>query len=323
MRTVRYTVANGEIIAEKRNGVRRTYVPDPLGSTVALLDNNQQKTDTFSYWPYGEVKDRTGTTPTPFQYVGTLGYYRDSTGRTYVRARHYQQRYGRWMTVDPSHFNISPHDSNLFSFLFDWLYLTKQTYPIGISSYNMCVNNPPSFIDTTGLFPFRYIPRVPRTWNKPNVYGGPPLPGNLPYFNPQDPKIRNAPGWDDQWLPPLSPKNQQRVQSSWNALQRAVVIYEYSLCIFSLIDCIRNRTKKSCHHFCHDCCAATSPIPFPISIITDRWCDPVCGFLITCVELAAESVQKAIEPIAKPALEAFPRSNEEWADNLYPGWRWR
>jgi RHS repeat-associated protein len=98
---VRYTVANGEIIAEKRNGVRRTYVPDPLGSTVALLDNNQQKTDTFSYWPYGEVKTRTGNTPTPFQYVGTLGYYRDSTGRTYVRARHYQQRYGRWMAVDP------------------------------------------------------------------------------------------------------------------------------------------------------------------------------------------------------------------------------
>jgi RHS repeat-associated protein len=97
---VRYTVANGEIIAEKRNGVRRTYVPDPLGSTVALLDSNQQKTDTFSYWPYGEVKTRTGNTPTPFQYVGTLGYYRDSTGRTYVRARHYQQRYGRWMTTD-------------------------------------------------------------------------------------------------------------------------------------------------------------------------------------------------------------------------------
>ena len=70
----RYTVVDGEIIAEKRNGVRRTYVPDPLGSTVALLDNTQAQTDTFSYWPYGEVSARTGTTGTPFQYVGTRGY---------------------------------------------------------------------------------------------------------------------------------------------------------------------------------------------------------------------------------------------------------
>ena len=58
----RYTVIDGEIIAEKRNGVRSLYVPDPLGSTVALLDNTQAQTDTFSYWPYGENDTRTGAT---------------------------------------------------------------------------------------------------------------------------------------------------------------------------------------------------------------------------------------------------------------------
>src|SRR5437588_9857996 len=76
MPTVRYTTINGEIIAEKRDGVRRLYVPDPLGSTVALLDSMQTQTDTFSYWPYGEERTRTGTTPTPFRFVGTAGYYR-------------------------------------------------------------------------------------------------------------------------------------------------------------------------------------------------------------------------------------------------------
>ncbi|MBL1149697.1 MAG: hypothetical protein HND42_05750 [Armatimonadetes bacterium] len=101
MPTVRYTVMDGEIVSENRNGTVRDYVPDPLGSTVALLDENQNITDTFSYWPYGEERTRTGTTPTPFRFVGTLGYYRDSSGRTYVRAREYQQTYGRWMTVDP------------------------------------------------------------------------------------------------------------------------------------------------------------------------------------------------------------------------------
>src|SRR5438132_14014422 len=98
---VRYEVINGEVIAEKRGGVRRCYVPDPLGSTVALLDNTQSKTDTFEYWPYGEVRTRTGTTATPFQYVGTWGCYRDSSTRTYARARTYRQDHGRWMTQDP------------------------------------------------------------------------------------------------------------------------------------------------------------------------------------------------------------------------------
>ena len=54
MGTVRYTNFNGRIVSENRNGVLRDYVADPLGSTVALLDGSQTRTDTFSYWPYGE-----------------------------------------------------------------------------------------------------------------------------------------------------------------------------------------------------------------------------------------------------------------------------
>ncbi len=71
---VTYTVVNGEVLSENRSGVKRDYLPGPLGSTVALLDNTQTQTDTFSYWPYGENNARTGTTATPFQFVGTLGY---------------------------------------------------------------------------------------------------------------------------------------------------------------------------------------------------------------------------------------------------------
>jgi RHS repeat-associated protein len=101
MGTVRYTVVNGQVIAENRNGVRKTYVPDPSGSTIALLDDKQKITDAFSYSPFGELKSRTGTTPTPFQYIGTRGYYTDPNNRIYVRARTYQPNYARWMTVDP------------------------------------------------------------------------------------------------------------------------------------------------------------------------------------------------------------------------------
>ena len=101
MTTVRYTTVNGEVIAEKRGGVRKHYVPDPLGSTSALLDSTQTQTDTFVYWPYGESRSRTGSTPTPFQFVGTRGYYRDSGTRDYVRARYVDVAKTRWLTEDP------------------------------------------------------------------------------------------------------------------------------------------------------------------------------------------------------------------------------
>lgn len=72
MGTVRYTVIDGEVVAEKRNGVRKQYVPDPLGSTAAMLDSTQVQTDTFSYWPYGEVASRTGSTPMTFRLKDNL-----------------------------------------------------------------------------------------------------------------------------------------------------------------------------------------------------------------------------------------------------------
>ncbi len=102
---VTYTVVNGEVLSVNRNGVIRDYVPDSLGSTIALLDNTQTITDTFEYWPYGEVRLRTGTATTPFQFVGTLGYYSDAAGRTYVRARYLRTTLTRWLTEDPIGFS--------------------------------------------------------------------------------------------------------------------------------------------------------------------------------------------------------------------------
>ncbi len=95
-----YTTFAGQIVSENRGGVTREYISDPLGSTIALASSTEI-TDTWDYWPYGEVMSRTGTNPTPFTFVGTLGYFKDLLDKLfYVRARHYQPNYSRWLTVD-------------------------------------------------------------------------------------------------------------------------------------------------------------------------------------------------------------------------------
>jgi RHS repeat-associated protein len=99
--SVGYTNFGGELVAEDRGGVTSYYVPDNLGSTVSLLDSTGSISDTFTYWPYGEIRTRTGSTATLFTYVGGLGYYRVSSTRFYVQARDLRVDQARWATVDP------------------------------------------------------------------------------------------------------------------------------------------------------------------------------------------------------------------------------
>jgi len=139
--TARYTVINGEVISEKRGANHRTYVPDANGNTVALVDDGGTVTDTFTYWPYGEVKSRTGSTPTPFQFGGTLGYYKDSQ-QSYVRRRYLSHPQGRWTSVD-----------------FMWP---------SERGYEYAGSNPSSASDPTGLSPCSNVARTLFGTRKPN-----------------------------------------------------------------------------------------------------------------------------------------------------------
>jgi RHS repeat-associated protein len=98
---VTYTTLDGEIVSETRNGVVSDYIPDPLGSTAKLVNTSMQVTDTYAYWPYGEVRTHTGSSVTPFTFVGTLGYYSDQWGGVYVRAREFVPSKTQWMSRDP------------------------------------------------------------------------------------------------------------------------------------------------------------------------------------------------------------------------------
>lgn len=203
--TVRYTVIDGEVIAEKRNGVRKQYVPDPLGSTVALLDNTQTQTDTFSYWPYGEVTSHAGTTPTPLQFVGTQGYHKDSANRTYIRARTLDTQFGRWLTQDPIGFRGG--DANLYRYV--WNMVPFATDPSGLKVYK-CDGNIGtgfhSFISTDtcgawgfnrgkflGLVPFPLWPGLVENCDSRLLPVDPSLP-TAGLLDPPDPHFPARPG---------------------------------------------------------------------------------------------------------------------------------
>ena len=95
-----YTTLDGVILSERENGVTKTYVSDPQGSVIGVLDESGNELYSATYWPYGEIRTETGTRPA-FGFLGALGYMRDFMQLLYVRARYLRTDLGRWMTVDP------------------------------------------------------------------------------------------------------------------------------------------------------------------------------------------------------------------------------
>ena len=100
--TVTYLTINREIVSETRSGVRADNLPDALGSTIALTNSSKTISDTFVWWPFGQLRSHVGASATPFGYAGTLGYYADSVGnRLYIRKRTLRPQTTAWQTVDP------------------------------------------------------------------------------------------------------------------------------------------------------------------------------------------------------------------------------
>jgi len=92
----------GDLVSQRRSTTTKYYHFDALGSTLALTDANENVTDTYKYYAFGDTLTSTGSTTNPFQYVGNLGYYNESAiSLQYLRARYYQPSTGRFMSVDP------------------------------------------------------------------------------------------------------------------------------------------------------------------------------------------------------------------------------
>jgi len=136
--SVVYTTVNGQILCENRGGVVSHFVSDPLGSVVMVRDNSGNTVYEAEYDPYGNVQSETGTNPSEFGYVGTVGYVKDSAFSLYVRARYLLTNLGRWLTKDP----LWPSEPG----------------------YVYAGANPETRVDPDGLMPITIFPSLQNCW---------------------------------------------------------------------------------------------------------------------------------------------------------------
>jgi RHS repeat-associated protein len=84
--------------ARTQGGQTISYLPDALGSTLALTNASQAITTSYTYEPYGQTTITGAAIGNPFGYTGREN---DGTGLYYYRARYYHPTLGRFVSEDP------------------------------------------------------------------------------------------------------------------------------------------------------------------------------------------------------------------------------
>jgi YD repeat-containing protein len=75
----------GDLISQRRGSATSYHLYDKLGSTRQLVDSSQTATDTYSYYAFGEVRSRSGSTLNRFAFAGATQFTTDNTGLIFRR----------------------------------------------------------------------------------------------------------------------------------------------------------------------------------------------------------------------------------------------
>ncbi len=87
-----------EYLARADSAGARYFLPNHLGSTIALTDSSGAITTRYTYGPYGETTQSGEASTNAFQYTGREN---DGTGLYYYRARYYDPSIMRFISQDP------------------------------------------------------------------------------------------------------------------------------------------------------------------------------------------------------------------------------
>jgi RHS repeat-associated protein len=88
-----------ERISQGRTGTVHVFLADGQGSIRELTDGTGNVTDTYSYFAFGEILNRTGSTENEWTYTGEA--FDPNLGFIYLRARWMNPENGRFVSVDP------------------------------------------------------------------------------------------------------------------------------------------------------------------------------------------------------------------------------
>jgi len=106
-------------------GTTSSFLPDALGSAIALADTAGSIQTEYTYEPFGRTTATGVSSTNPFQFTGREN---DGTGLYYYRARYYHPALQRFISEDPIGFHGG--DFNLYAYV---------------------ANNPVNFLDPYGL----------------------------------------------------------------------------------------------------------------------------------------------------------------------------
>lgn len=99
------------LVSSNREGTKRYFHFDAIGSTAALADESEVVKDHYTYEAFGVVATATSTngpSVNPFRFVGQWGYYDDGSmgsqgGLSLLGVRYLSPSKGRFLSRDPIH----------------------------------------------------------------------------------------------------------------------------------------------------------------------------------------------------------------------------
>jgi RHS repeat-associated protein len=125
-----YSHAAGELISQVKNGERRWFHADALGSVRIATNDRGEVTDRFDYEAFGRTYRRDGGSDVSFLFGGEQ--LDSSVGLYYLRARYLDPSNGRFLSSDPFSGIISE--------------------PLSLNKYLYAHANPVNLVDPTGRY---------------------------------------------------------------------------------------------------------------------------------------------------------------------------